>query len=86
MVGLRVTKPRGQEWILKPATFRELSEAEAGFTTGLGKFSAKFEVKGRRVVVQWDTPKGTLGRIELPGKKTRWVKGGKGEEIVHPKH
>lgn len=82
MVGLRVTSPRGHEWSLKPATFSELSKAEAGFTTSLGKFSAKFKVKGDRAVVEWNTPKGTRGKIELPGQKAKWVKGGRGRTTV----
>ncbi|KAF7557605.1 hypothetical protein G7Z17_g548 [Cylindrodendrum hubeiense] len=36
MLGLRVTKPQGQEWRLAPASFTELSEVQGGFTTSLG--------------------------------------------------
>lgn len=82
MVGLSVTKPEGEEWQLKPATFTQLQEAEAGFTTGLGKFSAKYEAKKNKVTVTWETPKGTKGWLEIPGYKARWVKGGKGSVTV----
>lgn len=82
VVGLQVTKPGGQEWQLRPASFEELSEAEAGFTTKLGQFSAKFTVNKGRATVEWDTPKGTRGYLALPGQKPRWVKGGKGSSRV----
>lgn len=82
LVGLRVTKPLGEEWQLQPASFKLLSEAQAGFTTSLGKFSAKFEVKPSCVTVEWDTPKGTRGLLLLPGQNPRWMEGGKGHITV----
>lgn len=83
-VGLRVTKPRGVEWSLKPATFTfdGFGKAEAGFTTGLGRFRAGFAVEGGEVRVSWDTPRGTRGWVEVPGGKGRWVEGGKGSLVV----
>ncbi|KAL2854591.1 pectin lyase fold/virulence factor [Aspergillus pseudodeflectus] len=83
-VGLRITEPRGAEWSLKPASFKVdgLGSASAGFTTELGKFSAAFQVKGKRVKVYWNTPKGTKGWVEVPGAKGRWVKGGEGSLTV----
>ncbi|KAL4861783.1 hypothetical protein BDV12DRAFT_190847 [Aspergillus spectabilis] len=83
-VGLRITKPRGSEWSLRPGSFGVdgLEEAEAGFTTGLGRFKAGFRKQGRKVVVEWDTPRGTRGWVEVPGGKGRWVKGGKGKVVV----
>lgn len=82
MVGLRVTQPAGKQWQLKPASFNELSSAEAGFTTTLGKFSAKFSVEGESVAVEWDTPEGTEGLLDLPGCDLVKVKGGKGKTTV----
>ena len=82
MVGLRVTGPAGKEWALAPATFRELTRAQAGFTTTLGKFSAKFEVRGKKVIIEWDTPEGTKGVVALPGRKAVEVRGGKGSTSV----
>ncbi|OJI99083.1 hypothetical protein ASPVEDRAFT_187031 [Aspergillus versicolor CBS 583.65] len=83
-VGLRVTKPRGAEWSLKPATFSfdGFGQAEAGFTTGLGRFRAGFAVENGEVRVSWDTPRGTRGWVELPGGRGRWVDGGKGSLVV----
>ncbi|KAL4925422.1 pectin lyase fold/virulence factor [Aspergillus undulatus] len=84
-VGLRVTRPRGKEWSLKPGTFgfEGLEEVQAGFTTGLGRFRAAFNVQGGQVRVSWDTPVGTRGWVEIPGEGGgRWVDGGKGEATV----
>ncbi|KAL6239641.1 hypothetical protein BDW75DRAFT_227009 [Aspergillus navahoensis] len=85
MVGLRITKPRGREWSLRPASFGldGLEEAQAGFTTGLGGFRAGYRVQGESVAVSWDTPAGTRGWVQLPGEEEgRWVEGGKGELAV----
>lgn len=78
IAGLRVTKPMGQEWSLKPQ-FGDLERAQAGFTTGLGTFEAKWEIEGGRVMVEWDTPEGTRGWVNVPGGEGMWVDGGKGE-------
>ncbi|KAL4966725.1 pectin lyase fold/virulence factor [Aspergillus stella-maris] len=81
-VGLKIATPRGKEWSLKPGTFegQGLEEAEAGFQTGLGKFRAGFVVDKDvgEVRVSWNTPVGTKGWVQLPGKQGRWVNGGKG--------
>ncbi|KAL4909366.1 hypothetical protein BDW74DRAFT_174569 [Aspergillus multicolor] len=85
-VGLRVTKPRGSEWSFKPLGLgvEGLESAEAGFTTGLGKFHAGYTVKGNKIRVWWEVPEGTRGWVELPGtgNEGSWVEGGKGELAV----
>ncbi|KAF9871875.1 alpha-l-rhamnosidase [Colletotrichum karsti] len=82
LVGLRVIKPGGSEWQFKPV-LGELSEAEAGFTTSLGKFSAKFTVgENGTAAVEWDTPANTKGNLVLPGQELRRVKGGKGSATI----
>lgn len=78
LLGLRLTKPGGAEWLLRPATFGELNSVQAGYTTVLGKFSASFAVESDEVTVQWDTPEGTKGVIELPGRELEVVAGGRG--------
>ncbi|KAL4735585.1 Six-hairpin glycosidase-like protein [Aspergillus similis] len=82
MVGLRLTKPAGEEWLLKPASFEELDRFESGFVTSKGRFSAKIIVSRRNVRVDWDAPIGTRGLISLPGQEPFWVKGGKASKIV----
>jgi hypothetical protein len=82
LLGLRVTKPLGHEWQLKPSTFTQLTEVEGGFATSLGKFSAKYKIKDGIADVEWDTPVGTRGWLALPGNAPRWVVGGKGSTKV----
>ncbi|KAK2040801.1 Six-hairpin glycosidase, partial [Colletotrichum somersetense] len=84
LVGLRVTRPAGAGWSLKPA-FGEVSEAQAGFTTALGRFSAKWAVEGGVASVEWDVPVGTRGWLELGGEEGRWMDGGKGATRVRVK-
>ncbi|KAK1580111.1 Six-hairpin glycosidase-like protein [Colletotrichum navitas] len=70
LVGLRVTRPAGAEWSLKPA-FGEMSEAQARFTTALGRFSARWAVEGDFTAVEWDMPTDTKGWLELSGEEGR---------------
>jgi hypothetical protein len=66
VVGLSVTGPAGRSWTLKPQ-FGDLKNAEAGFTTGLGKFQAKWKVSERgEYQVDFSTPEGTSGVLALP--------------------
>ncbi|KAJ3959958.1 hypothetical protein N0V92_003399 [Colletotrichum tropicale] len=82
LVGLRVTAPAGREWRLKPV-LGEVEAAQAGFTTALGRFSARWEVKNGSVAsVEWDVPTGTRGWVEFGGGG-RWVEGGTGREVVN---
>lgn len=82
VVGLRVTEPAGRKWEVGPASFGVLGEAQAGFTTGLGRFSAGFKVEGGEAVVEWDTPEGTEGVLRLPGREPVEVPGGKDSVVV----
>ncbi|KAF2105781.1 Six-hairpin glycosidase-like protein [Lophiotrema nucula] len=66
IVGLSVTSPAGKAWTLKPQ-FGDLKFAEAGFTTNLGKFQAKWELQGKSgYKVSFTAPKGTTGQVALP--------------------
>ncbi|KAL2833477.1 Six-hairpin glycosidase-like protein [Aspergillus pseudoustus] len=80
MLGLRVTKPAGEEWLLQPASFTELDSFQGGFVTTRGRFSAKVRVGKKYVRVEWNTPKGTRGLIALPGHESFWVSGGRGKK------
>lgn len=65
VVGLTVTGPAGRTWSVQPQ-FGDLMNAEAGFTTNLGKFIAKW-VKGKDgYQVDFETPVGTSGDVRLP--------------------
>lgn len=65
IVGLSVTGPAGRSWTLKPQ-FGDLKAAEGGFTTNLGKFQAKWELKEGGYDLSFETPKGTSGVLGLP--------------------
>ncbi|KAF2641129.1 Six-hairpin glycosidase [Massarina eburnea CBS 473.64] len=84
IVGLSVTGPAGRTWSLKPQ-FGDLKFAEAGFTTGLGKFQAKWEKSSSGYNVTFETPKGTTGLVGLPiiqsGKKPFFKINGEVEDI-----
>lgn len=83
LVGLRVTAPAGKEWSFMPAPgVSGLREAEAGFTTKLGKYSASFRVDGTNVHMSWNTPKGTKGWLSPSQGNVIWVEGGKGSRTL----
>ena len=67
VVGLRVTERLGSKWELEPQ-FGDLKHAEGGFTTKLGKFSAKWEIEdgGKRYMLSWEVPLGTEGVVTIP--------------------
>lgn len=65
IVGLTITAPSGTSWSLAPQ-FGDLTSAEAGFTTPLGKFSAKWTKQGNGYSIVYAMPPGTTGAIRLP--------------------
>jgi hypothetical protein len=70
VLGLQLISPGGRNWVLSPQ-FGDLKKVEGGFTTNLGKFSAKWEVleneEGYRI--EYDVPNGTSGALVLPVSK-----------------
>jgi hypothetical protein len=87
VVGLRVTGRLGSEWVLAPQ-FGDLTDAEGGFGTKLGLFSAKWKVEdeGGRYVLSWDVPEGTQGEVTVPalpgGGRGRVTLGGVEKGVV----
>jgi hypothetical protein len=65
VLGLSVTSPGGQTWQLAPQ-FGDLKTVEGGFTTGLGKYQAAWQVKEEGYTLSYDTPAGTKGQLVLP--------------------
>lgn len=67
ILGLMVTGRAGSTWSLKPQ-FGDLTSVRGGFTTGLGKFEASWNVTGggRGYELWWNTPAGTEGTVVLP--------------------
>jgi hypothetical protein len=66
VVGLQLTEPAGSTWVLAPQ-FGDLTRAEGGFTTPLGKFSALWTTFEGGYTLQWAFPVGTVGTLVLPG-------------------
>ena len=66
VLGLRITGRVGSTWTLAPQ-FGDLTSAEGGFVTKLGKFQTSWEIaKNGGYRVSWSTPKGTSGKVILP--------------------
>jgi hypothetical protein len=80
LVGLSVIEPAGAKWQLKP-NFGDLTWAQAGFTTSLGKYEAKWSMGNQTIKLEWNTPTGTAGYVQVSGNGT-WVAGGNGSLVV----
>tara|TARA_R110002003_G_scaffold180_4_gene14366 strand:+ start:5800 stop:7635 length:1836 start_codon:yes stop_codon:yes gene_type:complete len=65
VVGLSVTEPAGRTWSLKPQ-FGDLKNAEAGFTTWIGKFQAKWAKTASGYTLSFSMPTSTSGVVGLP--------------------
>ena len=65
IVGLTITSRLGETWSLAPQ-FGDLTHAEAGFTTSLGKFQASWVKAGKGYTLKFSVPKGTSGSLTLP--------------------
>lgn len=65
IVGLRLTSPGGSTWLLAPQ-FGDLTHAEAGFTTLMGRFRASWSLTESGYALTWGFPGGTVGTLELP--------------------
>jgi len=65
ILGLTLTQPGGSSWQLAPQ-FGDLTHAEGGFTTPLGKFSASWSLVQGGYTLSWGAPGGTSGTVILP--------------------
>ncbi|KAI9714907.1 MAG: hypothetical protein M1820_000196 [Bogoriella megaspora] len=69
ILGLRITGVAGSTWTMAPQ-FGDLTYAEGGFTTVLGKFQGRCEVQSNETYTSYSanvtTPGGTTGEIVLP--------------------
>ena len=69
VLGLRITDRAGSMWTMAPQ-FGDLTFAEGGFTTVLGKFQGAWELQRNATGVSYSanvtTPGGTTGEIVLP--------------------
>ncbi|CRG92867.1 Immunoglobulin A1 protease autotransporter [Talaromyces islandicus] len=64
VVGLRPTAPGGAQWALEPQ-FGDLKWAE-GFTTPLGKYSARWALNTSSYTLEYDVPANSHGILMLP--------------------
>lgn len=79
ILGLDVTGPAGSNWTLSPQP-GDLTHMQGGFTTPLGKFSAKYATSvtkagQTKIKVTWSVPEGTMGVVTLPVNSTGSVAG-----------
>lgn len=83
IVGLTLTSPGGSTWSLAPQ-FGDLEYAQAGFTTPLGKFNAKWRLFGGAWGLNWGFPVGTVGDITLPvfGGRIPEIRGDNAERMM----
>lgn len=65
VLGLSVVGIAGQEWKLAPQ-FGDLTSAQGGFTTILGKFQASWQLEGEGYSISYNVPAGTTGQLILP--------------------
>ncbi|KAH8669670.1 bacterial alpha-L-rhamnosidase domain protein [Tricladium varicosporioides] len=65
IVGITLTQPAGSSWQLAPQ-FADLTHAEGGFTTPLGKFVASWTLQENGYILSWGVPDGTIGTLILP--------------------
>ncbi|KAF3913941.1 hypothetical protein ABW21_db0206492 [Orbilia brochopaga] len=71
ILGIKLITPLGYQWRIAP-NFVDLTFAEGGYATSIGKFTVKWK-KGGKLQVQ--TPEGTNGEVVWDGK-TRKLQGG----------
>lgn len=65
VLGLQLLSPGGATWVLAPQ-FGDLASVEGGFTTNLGKFSAKWALGSGDYSLEYDVPSSTAGSLVLP--------------------
>lgn len=68
VLGLSVTSPVGKTWKLTPQ-FGDLTSAEGGFVTTLGKFQAAWNLTKTGYTLDFAVPEGTTGSLILPVRK-----------------
>ena len=80
LLGLSVTSPAGVNWRFAPQ-FGDLTSAEGGFVTSLGKYQASWAKNGTTYIVEYSSPNGTVGEGVFPvvadGKEATVVVDGK---------
>ncbi|PQE17702.1 alpha-L-rhamnosidase B protein [Rutstroemia sp. NJR-2017a BVV2] len=65
VLGLSVTSRIGATWKLAPQ-FGDLTNAEGGFVTKLGKFQASWKLASKGYTLNYTVPAGTTGQVIVP--------------------
>lgn len=65
VAGIKLLGGGGNTWRIAPS-FGDLTVADAGFSTGIGFFSAKTQVANRGFEIDFETPSGTSGEVRIP--------------------
>ncbi|KAI1100608.1 glycoside hydrolase family 78 protein [Jackrogersella minutella] len=66
ILGLSITNPAGSTWQIAPQ-FGDLTHAEGGFTTSLGKYSASWTANSNgSYTLDYNVPQNTTGVLALP--------------------
>lgn len=87
IVGLSITSLAGSTWRIAPQ-FGDLTHAEGGFTTSLGKYSVSWTKNDDDTfTLDYDVPQGTSGVLVLPasskGQKYRVTVDGQAVMVTH---
>lgn len=65
VAGIQLLSSGGKIWRIAPS-LGDLTVADAGFSTGVGFFSAKTEVSSEGFSIDFETPEGTTGEVKIP--------------------
>jgi hypothetical protein len=85
VAGIQLQSAGGKTWRIAPE-LGDLKFADAGFSTSLGFFAAKTNIRDDGWTLEFETPEGTSGEVKLPstpsaGKVTLKESSGKCEDI-----
>lgn len=65
VAGIQLLSAGGKTWRIAPS-LGDLTIADAGFSTGVGFFSAKTQVANGGFQIDFETPEGTSGEVKIP--------------------
>jgi hypothetical protein len=65
VAGIQLLSAGGKTWRIAPS-LGDLTVADAGFSTGVGFFSAKTETNDGGFQIDFETPQGTKGELRIP--------------------
>ena len=83
ILGIKLLTPLGKTWVIEPHLTKWLSYAQGGFATKLGKFEVSITLMKERAtgqkfeILDFSTPKGTMGQLNFGGLRTKLLKGGR---------